>query len=53
MPGGSGRPRRACRLCKWYKYWGNNVGRFTERETATRKNLDDEMVYEPDDPLDP
>lgn len=32
MPGGRGRPRRACTMCKWYKYLGNSKDRRTHTE---------------------
>lgn len=32
MPGGRGRPLRACAMCKWYKYLGNGA----ERKPASR-----------------
>lgn len=27
MPGGAGKPKRACPMCKHYKYLGNSKGR--------------------------
>ena len=43
MPGGRGKPKRACKLCKYYKYLGNAKERYSERETARRKATKQEM----------
>jgi hypothetical protein len=37
MPGGRGRPRRACGICKPSKKWNRNGrGRYSPTETARR-----------------
>lgn len=46
MPGGRGRARRSCPLCKPYKFAGNaggSDGRYTAREQAERDACDDEI----------
>jgi hypothetical protein len=39
MPGGRGKPKRACGMCKMYKYLGNKPERYTAREAAKRKEM--------------
>ena len=40
MPGGRGRPRRACKMCKWAKYLGNGAERKPVRD---RRKLQDKL----------
>lgn len=40
MPGGAGKPKRACPGCKWYKYEGNSKGRRPPRDLRRDEPLD-------------
>lgn len=40
MPGGAGKPKRACPGCKWYKYEGNSKGRRPPRDLRREEPLD-------------
>lgn len=42
MPGGRGKARRACRMCKAYKRAGNTSERYKKREDVTRKLMKEE-----------
>lgn len=48
MPGGRGKARRSCLLCKPYKFAGNATGgdregRYKSREQAKRDAMDEEI----------
>lgn len=45
MPGGRGKPRRACGLCKMYKYLGNGKHRRTHGEQV-QLDATDEAIEE-------
>lgn len=36
MPGGAGRPKRACPMCKHYKYAGNGAERVGGKQAGLR-----------------
>lgn len=43
MPGGRGKARRACPMCKSYKYAGNGKERWKGKEAEGRKRTAVEM----------
>lgn len=44
MPGGRGKPVRACVMCKWPKYCGNSKERYTRSESVDRFTADEEIA---------